>query len=198
MFFKPRKQSQQFDDAEIIRLYKETCDNMYVGILFERYSHLAFAVCLKYLKNEEASRDAVIKIFEDLIHDLLKFNVKNFPPWLHSVAKNHCLMILRKKRLEFNDEYGITQAESTLTITPEDMLFVKEDLTDKHLDYLDEAINLLGMEQQVCIRLFFLKDKSYQEISEETGYEVNMVKSYIQNGKRNLKNYLLKKVADGK
>jgi RNA polymerase sigma-70 factor (ECF subfamily) len=73
-----------------------------VGILFERYAYLAFAVCLKYLKNKESSREAVIKIFEDLIHDLLKFNVKNFPLWLHSVAKNHCLMILRKKRLEFN------------------------------------------------------------------------------------------------
>ncbi|MCZ2277268.1 MAG: sigma-70 family RNA polymerase sigma factor [Bacteroidia bacterium] len=179
-------------------MYKETCDSMYIGILFERYSHLAYGVCLKYLKNEEASRDAVLNIFEDLIHDLFKFNVKNFPPWLHSVAKNHCLMILRKKRLEFNDEYGITQAESTLAITPENMLFIKEDLTETHLEFLDEAMEMLNDQQQLCIRKFFLEDKSYKQISELTGFDLNLVKSHIQNGKRNLKNYLLKKSANAK
>lgn len=184
------------DDAEIISRYKATGDKLYVGILFERYSHLAFGVCMKYLRNEDDSKDSVVQIFENLMDDLKRFNVKSFAPWLHSVAKNHCLMQLRKKRLMFNDEYGFQQAEATLLTMPQDMLFMNEDITQDHLNHLDEAIDLLNEEQKKCVRLFYLEEKSYTEVSDITGYNMNQVKSFIQNGKRNLKNYLLKKHAE--
>ena len=195
MWFIKTGKKNKSDDAEIISLYKETGDNLYVGILFERYSHLAFGVCMKYLKNEDDSKDAVLQIFENIIEDLKRFNIKSFAPWLHSVAKNHCLMQLRKKRLVFNDERGVQQAEATLLTVPSDMSFMSEDLTEEHLNDLDEAIRSLSDEQNKCIRLFYLQEKSYQEVSALTGFNMNEVKSHIQNGKRNLKNYLIRKHA---
>jgi RNA polymerase sigma-70 factor, ECF subfamily len=195
MWFIKTGKKNKSDDAEIISLYKETGDNLYVGILFERYSHLAFGVCMKYLKNEDDSKDAVLQIFENIIEDLKRFNIKSFAPWLHSVAKNHCLMQLRKKRLVFNDERGVQQAEATLLTVPSNMSFMSEDLTEEHLNDLDEAIQSLSDEQNKCIRLFYLQEKSYQEVSLLTGFNMNEVKSHIQNGKRNLKNYLIRKHA---
>lgn len=194
-FLRPVNKSK-LDDAEIISRYKDSGDKMYVGILFERYSHLSFGVCMKYLKNEEDSKDAVLHIFENLMNDLMRFNIKSFAAWLHSVTKNHCLMQLRKKRLVFNDEHGFQQAEATLLMIPQDMAFINEDITQDHLHHLDEAIEFLNEEQKKCIRLFYLEEKSYAEVVAITGYNMNQVKSFIQNGKRNLKNYLLKKHAE--
>ena len=191
-FLKPVNKNK-LEDSEIISKYKASGDKIYIGILFERYSHLAFGVCMKYLKNEEDSRDAVIVLFENLMHDLVRFNIKSFAPWLHSVAKNYCLMQLRKKRLVFNDEHGIQQAESTLLSVPQDMIFMNEDISHEHLKNLDQAIESLNEQQKKCIRLFYLDEKSYNEVAEETGFTMNEVKSFIQNGKRNLKNYLLRK-----
>jgi RNA polymerase sigma-70 factor (ECF subfamily) len=193
MWFIKAGKKNKSDDAEVITLYKKTGDNLYVGILFERYSHLAFGVCMKYLKNEDDSKDAVLQIFENIIEDLKRFDIKSFGPWLHSVAKNHCLMQLRKKRMVFNDEQGVQQTEATLLTIPYNMPFMNEDITEDHLKDLDAAIESLNAEQNKCIRLFYLEEKSYQEVSLFTGYSLNEVKSYIQNGKRNLKNYLIHK-----
>lgn len=191
LFVKPSDKSK-LDDAEIISLYKKSGDNVYVGILFERYSHLAFGVCMKYLKDEDNCKDAVLQIFENVIDDLKRFNVKSFGPWLHSVARNHCLMQLRKKKLVFNDEHGFQQAEATLLTIPPEMEFMNEDITEAHLNNLSEAMDSLNDEQKKCVQLFYLDEKSYQEVAQQTGFSLNQVKSFIQNGKRNLKNYLIK------
>ncbi len=195
LFIRPGNKSK-LEDEEIIALYKKTGDNIYVGILFERYSHLAFGVCFKYLKNEEDSKDSVLQIFENIIDDLKRFNIKSFGPWLHSVARNHCLMQLRKKKLVFNDEHGFQQAEATLLTIPKEMDFMNESLSEAHLKHIDEAIDSLNDDQKKCIRLFYLQEKSYQEVSADTGYSMNQVKSFIQNGKRNLRNYLIRNYAD--
>ena len=58
---------------------------------------------------------------------------------------------------------------------------------EKQIILMEEAILLLNEGQRVCIELFYLKNRSYNEIVAATGYSANDVKSYIQNGKRNLK-----------
>ena len=67
------------------------------------------------------------------------------------------------------------------------------DLKEVKLQQLEEGITKLNSEQKICVELFYLQNKSYVEVAEITGYELNQVKSYIQNGKRNLKIYLEKK-----
>jgi RNA polymerase sigma-70 factor (ECF subfamily) len=52
---------------------------------------------------------------------------------------------------------------------------------------LEKCIETLGDEQKQCVKLFYLQEKCYKEITESTGFDMNKVKSYIQNGKRNLK-----------
>lgn len=71
----------------------------------------------------------------------------------------------------------------------ENQLFLYQDsvnvLEDRVVE-LERELGNLSKEQQVCVELFYLKDKCYQEVAEITGYTMNQVKSYIQNGKRNL------------
>ena len=60
------------------------------------------------------------------------------------------------------------------------------------LEQMQSALEQLNQEQRTCISLYYLENHSYQEISTKTGYNGDQVKSYIQNGKRNLKNSMLK------
>lgn len=192
MFFKfKKKDHQQYSDLELISLYKSTGDLQYTGELFQRYSHLVFGVCMKYLKNEEESRDAVMNIFEKLMVDLRKHEILHFKSWLHTVARNHCLMFLRTRSKEGPnvEEHLEMFMESEYLLH----LNTEEPLLETKLGDLEECMEKLAEGQKRCVELFFLEEKCYKEISELTRYSPNEVKSYIQNGKRNLKNCLSKK-----
>jgi RNA polymerase sigma factor (sigma-70 family) len=184
VFFRKQHIKVDFSDAELIDRYKNSNDMYYAGELFQRYSHLVFGVCMKYLKNEEESRDAVMNIFEKLISDLKKHRIDNFKSWLHTVSRNHCLMYLRankKSDLKYEDmENEFMEMNYTLHHT-------EEKVSEESYSKLDDCIEKLVEEQKMCVQLFYIEEKCYKEVAEQTGYDMNKVKSYIQNGKRNLK-----------
>jgi RNA polymerase sigma-70 factor (ECF subfamily) len=180
-FIKPGKKSSKSDE-ELIAGYRSGNDPVVIEILFERFSHLVFAVSMKYLKNEEDSKDVVIAVFEKLPNDLIKYNIQNFSSWLHSVTKNHCLRFLSRKKKFTIDTEKIPD------------LFEEEDegFSAVYLPYLNESIGQLNDDQKTCIELFYLQNMTYKEVSEQTRFNLNEVKSHIQNGKRNLKIILQK------
>ncbi|MBK9283081.1 MAG: sigma-70 family RNA polymerase sigma factor [Sphingobacteriaceae bacterium] len=162
----------------------ENGDNEAVGVLYEKYGHLVLGLCIKYLKNKDDAKDMVIQIFTGLLEDLKKHKIQFFKSWLYVYSKNRCLMELRnrqrslKKDLELQDN-----AHLIMDFSSDEHLKEKE----HQITVMEQAINKLNPEQKKCIELFYLKSKSYVEISDLTGYTNNEVKSFIQNGKRNLK-----------
>lgn len=185
---------QTFSDNQLISEYCRTKDNYFAGLLFKRYTSFVFLIGMTYLKNEEKTKDAVMQIFEKLLDDLLKHEISNFKSWLHTVTRNHCLMQLRseqrlqKKQLEFEKDYATFMENET------DLHQIDEpNDNEKKYQNLKAAINELKDEQCQCIKLFYLQEKSYKEIVEQTGLDIKKVKSFIQNGKRNLKILLTKK-----
>jgi len=177
-------------DLELVSFYQATGDKELVGELFRRYTRFVFLVCMNYLDEEEKAKDAAMQVFENLFTGLKKHDIRNFKSWLHVVTKNHCLMQLRgqKQQQIIREEWQKVYAgdmESPLLLNPYDEK--EESLID-----LEEAILMLSKEQRICIELFYLKKKSYNEIVEITGDSYLQVKSHIQNGKRNLKILLTK------
>ncbi len=81
-------------DEELLAEYKKSLNMNYLGDLYNRYMTLVYGVSLKYLKDEEEAKDAVMQIFEALVEKLLQHEVQYFKSWLYVVAKNHCLMRL--------------------------------------------------------------------------------------------------------
>ena len=196
LFFSRSKNVNTLDDANLIAEYKRTGDNNYVGELFKRYAHLVLGVCLKYLKNGDEAQDMTMVVFEKLLTDLKKHEVEHFKSWLYMVAKNQCLMQLRKQIGKETVEININSSEDDDEKSVENDLvghLDDVDLKEVKLQQLEEGITKLNSEQKICVELFYLQNKSYVEVAEITGYELNQVKSYIQNGKRNLKIYLEKK-----
>jgi len=175
-------------DENLVINYQNTKNNLVVGELFKRHSLMCYAVCMKYLKNDDAANDATMNIFEKLFTDLQKHQINNFKSWLHTVCKNHCLILLRKPNVlvsidESEEENSHLFMQLSNVLNHDDNKHEKEE----KLQVLEQSIFELKDKQRECIELFFLKQKSYQEISKQTGYTENEVKSYIQNGKRNLK-----------
>ncbi len=168
-------------DADLLNRYTTDGNSEWLGILLERYTLLLFGLCMKYFKNEEEAKDGVQQIFLKVISEAGKYKIDYFKSWLYMVAKNYCLMRLRNKQskltFEITDQLQIAAEETGPVL----------DQNEKTYVLLETALQTLCTEQQQCITLFFLEKKSYRQISETTGYTTLQVKSFIQNGKRNLK-----------
>ncbi len=188
-----RKNYQGSEDQDLIAAFRIKGDRKALGELFDRYSHLVFGVCMKYLKNQDDSKDATMAIYEKLMVDLKRCEIRKFSNWLHSVARNYCLMQLRSRKsmLHPDDEIGPGwdgfSEDQVLGNSNSDS--VKE----AELQLMEEAIRHLNTEQRICIELFYLKNYCYQDVAEISGLTLLDVKSHIQNGKRNLKIYMMKK-----
>jgi len=175
------------DDLILVARYRHTKDVEVIGILYQRYLHLVYGVCLKYLKDRLLSQDAVVQIFEKLMVDLPNQQINNFKPWLFVVTKNHCLMELRRMKSGARQEKDFQENASLFMESDPEMHPLDSQQGEALTDALYDCIQRLKQEQRDCIERFYLKEKCYQEISEELDLEMNKVKSYIQNGKRNLK-----------
>lgn len=185
MFFRKKYTSKNSDEELVGGVTENNASAL--EVLFDRYRHLVLGIALKYLKDPEESKDVVMDVFEKMPESLKKHNVRNFKSWLHTVAKNRCLMILRQKR-EFpsiKEEHPEIEKEIMEMEAIWHPIYNAE--KEKEFQLLETAINKLNVEQKTCIELFYLQERSYREIVESTGYSLLQVKSFIQNGKRNLK-----------
>ena len=170
------------DENSLLKEYRQTGNLDVLGKLYEPYMHLVYGLCLKYFREEELSKDAVMQIFEQLIEKLKKHEVLNFKSWLYTLARNYCLMALR-----VSGRYDFVQVEENFMEIESFMHPDIEDIYERKLNTMEECLEKLPTEQKDAIRLFYLEKKCYREVAELTGYDLNKVKSYIQNGKRNLK-----------
>jgi len=169
-------------DNELIAQYKKSHHKQFVGELYKRYAHLVLGMCIHYFNDKDTAKDIVLQIFEKLFDELKKREVESFKAWLTFVVRNHCISEIRKIQVQQNREAEYKIALQTEALHPED-----DEKTEKQIRHLETALNELNPFQKKCIELFYYKNMSYAQIVEITGYSVNEVKSYIQNGKRNLK-----------
>jgi len=162
--------------------YQQSGDLQVLASLYQRYMELVYGVCLKYLQDTEPAKDAVMQVFEELVQKLKKHEVDNFKSWLYTLAKNYCLMQLRSQK-----------NRKTVSISPE-LMQIDEELhlngaLQKEAEFkkLERCLQTLSAEQQQTVELFYLQQKCYNEIVEQTGLDWKKVRSLIQNGRRNLK-----------
>ncbi|MEI6752424.1 MAG: sigma-70 family RNA polymerase sigma factor [Paludibacter sp.] len=176
-----------YSEENLLRAFVESGDASFFGELYRRYIPLLYGLCLKYLNNKEMAQDAVMDIFEALVEKVAQYEINNFRSWLYSVAKNHCLQVLRKeKQLNYiNIEEVLVENQAIFTLT--DIAQSQEET-----EALEYCLTTLPDEQRVSVNYFFYEDKSYADIVDLTGFALSKVKSYIQNGKRNLKSCILR------
>lgn len=183
--FNPYK---SYSDEELIQAYKESENNKYIGELYKRYQHLVMGIALKYLNNKNDAADITMDVFEIVLKKITNRDIANFKGWLYIITKNHIFSKFRNKMLnsvEFKNDLMENEVIDTLYYDYE---------MDSTFEQLEKAMNTLNNQQRICVQEFYLKDKSYKDIAEEMSLDLNAVKSFIQNGKRNLKIFLQKNI----
>ena len=183
------REISNFSNEELLEKFLQTGEVSVFGELYRRYMPLVYGLCLKYLGDEDAAQDAVMDIFENVLEKLPQYNVKNFHTWLYSVAKNHCLHVLRKEK-----SIDFVNIEENVVENQDDFTLIDKPQTEEEMEALIYCLGTLTEEQQKSIRYFYMEEKSYADIVELTNYSLNKVKSYIQNGKRNLKSCIIKRL----
>jgi len=179
-FFNRTIKPDEADDADLLNSYRLNGDIAVLGKLYEKYVSLIYGVCLKYLKDEEMAKDAVMGIFEELVTKAKQHDIKQFRPWVYVLSRNYCLMQLRSdKKMQV---VGLDDVMESEHISHPDTKYSEE-----YLKVLEKCMDKLPAKQKESVNLFYLQEKCYKEIADSTGYALNDVKSYIQNGKRNLK-----------
>lgn len=187
------KKKNTLSDEELALNYFNTGNKQLVGDLFEKHVKTVFGVCLFYFRDKDQAKDAVMQIFEKLMFDLQKTQVKNFKAWLSFVVRNYCISEIRKgKGKKFVPETYLDFEMAPTSIEEEEKLNSVND--ERMLEYMKAVLPELKENQRRCLELFYLKDLSYQQISEQMRFSINEVKSYIQNGKRNLKLLIEQKI----
>lgn len=153
---------------------------------------MVYGLCLKYLGNESDAQDAVMDLFEDVSQKISRYNIQRFHTWLYSVAKNHCLLRLRKEKQPFfvNIDEAVMENGDYFTLSDKEK-------SNEEASALAFCMKELGEEQRRSVEYFYYENKSYADIVSITGYTLANVKSYIQNGKRNLKNCIMRVLMKG-
>ena len=165
-----------------------------LGKLYAPFMEMVLAIGLKYFQDRQKAEDLVMKVYEKLVEKAKHHEVNNFSSWLYSLAKNECLMELRKKKREYSTEEFNYQQQF---MESEKMLHLfTENKEQAQFSALEACLDELNAEQKLCVEKFYLQNKTYKEIVAETAFDYNRVKSHIQNGKRNLKHCIEEK--DGK
>ena len=201
MFFRRSRRpapAAELSDADLLRRYRQQGDVHDLGTLYDRHLAGVLAIARRYLRDEDDAKDAVMQLFEQLVGKLRQHEVENFPPWLHATARNHCLMLLRARQragpaaggalvVHFPDAAGMESAAARHLVEDDPAQAAEH---EQQLQQLEQALVDLPPGQRQCLELFYLEKKSYREVAALTGFDLNAVKSHIQNGKRNLRRYL--------
>ncbi len=180
------KKKEYSSDEELLKHYKQSGNKDLFADLFKKHVSVVYGTCLFYLQDKDEAQDATMQLFEKLLLDINNREIDNFKGWLSFVVRNHCISIIRKNKsqhkniksyYEFEYEDANYEAEEKINSISDDVM----------LENMKQCLPKLKENQRLCVELFYLNNKSYQDIANQTGFTLNEIKSYIQNGKRNLK-----------
>lgn len=191
------KKKQFTSDEELLKHYKQSGDKELFADLFKKHVSVVYGTCLFYLQDKDEAQDATMQLFEKLMLDINNREIENFKGWLSFVVRNHCISIIRKNKSQTKNIKSYYEFEyETPDLDKEEKINAVND--DLLIEQMRESLPKLKENQRICVELFYLQNKSYQDIADETGFTLNEIKSYIQNGKRNLKLLLEEKIRENK
>ena len=169
-------------DAELLDRFRLEGRVEALGMLYDRYIPLVYGMCLKYLRSSDEAEDAVMAIYEQLQQRVARYEIREFRTWLYSVVRNHCLQWLRRhnRTIALENEAACVESDPILHLLDES----DQSRRDRTLQH---CLERLPEPQRRSISLFFFDERSYADIVALTGWALKSVKSYLQNGKRNLK-----------
>ena len=177
-----KPEQENLTDEELLKRYCDSGELVYFVEAYKRYMPLVYGVALKYLKRPEDAQDAIMQLFEELVVKIKEVEIQSFKAWLYTCIRNNCLMEIRKR----SKNLSVSLDDSFMEFCDDFHLTVVSESENRE-ESLRECVESLPEKQRISVKYFFFNELSYKEVEERTGFSLKMVKSFIQNGKRNLK-----------
>jgi RNA polymerase sigma factor (sigma-70 family) len=188
MWLRNKKTMSKLSDEQLVTRYRNDSDMDALAFLFDKYIDLIFGVCMKYFKQAQDSEDGTMAVFEVLVKKLKTHEVHNFKSWLYVLTKHYCLQKLRRRATTLTNDSEDILMQLVDEVHPDDV-----DLIERRENGLRECIQKLPAEQRRTVELFYFESKSYVEIADTLSVDKEKVRSFIQNGRRNLRVCMNKK-----
>lgn len=153
-------------------------------LLVEKYQHLAYTVAYNIVHNNEEAEEIVQDVFVKVYRNIHQHNKESkFSSWLYKIVYNTSLTRLRKKKLateslddkDYDIEYGF-----------EDVTAWGDLLNEERKVFIGKALESLKEEDNLILTLYYLAEKSMQEIGEITGWQRSAAKVRLHRARAKL------------
>lgn len=154
------------------------------ALIVHQYQGPVFNLCYRMLGDAVEAEDAAQETFIRAYRNLKKYDLnRKFVNWLLTIASNHCVDRLRKRKLTFVSIDSLLPNRRLVerTVSPEEHLEISE--TQQEIQLL---INRLSPIDRAAIILKYWYDQSYEEIAGSLSLSVSAVKSRLHRARREL------------
>lgn len=177
---------KQFTDTQLVAIYQQTHAAGAFGELYVRYHEKVFLYCTKILKNSHMALDLTQDIFLKITKKILKLkSAETFVKWLFTIAKNHCMDSLRKKkRMAFH------LIDNAVDV-PADQVDVESVLAkEQQLTALEFAMKHLTQEEINLLKDRYFNKTSVLDLATKYQLSESAVKMRLLRTRKKLEQYL--------
>lgn len=175
----------KLSDEAIVEIVRTKDKNIFAEII-HRYEQKLLRYALYLVNDEQLAADAVQEGFIKAYVNLHSFNVKKkFSSWLYRIIHNQAINLIHKNKQHFSIEEGL-EIDSEINL--------EDDLIKKELKaHLHNCINQMPILYKEPLTLYFLEEKSYEEISDILRIPIGTVGTRINRAKHLVKKLCQKK-----
>lgn len=143
--------------------------------LINNHKNLAYSIALKYLKNKEDAEDVVQNSFIIILKSIKNFrNEAKFSTWLYTIVYHECLKELKNRN-------------QTMEYIPQFVEYENEETYVEEKDDINNFLKILTSNEYTTITLFYLKEKSIDEIAKITSLSKVNIKVLLHRARLKLK-----------
>lgn len=158
------------------------------SVLVDRYKDLAYTIALRVARNtedaEEIAQDGFLKAYNQL--HTFKGSAK-FSTWLYAIVYRTAISKMRKKKLDVVDvDDYVFEQQGSVTEAPQ----LEELTAEERKRYISQALKRLPELDALLISLYYIHERSIDEIQEITRLTESNVKVKLHRGRKQLYNEL--------
>lgn len=176
-------------NEEELSLYCKQNDAAAQRLLYQQYVGEVFKLCIRYIDNRTDIEDIAQHTFEKIFLKIGQFKYLgqgSLKAWICTIARNECLMLIRKKSnfrtdLIDDEKWFETQQESE-----GDPLV----LSKYQLSHIHECIRKLPDGYRTVLDLYVFEDMKHEEIARVLDISINTSRSQLSRARQLLRKLL--------
>lgn len=182
-------EKEKLSDEDLVELVRSKDQELY-RVVVERYQSRLLRFATYLIKDPDKAADVVQEAFIKAFINLKGFKTKKkFSSWIYRIVHNEAINQIKKekKKISFEENDWLKQLASK-EVSMEEKLVKKEARI-----MVKKCLNQLPLVYRSPLTLFYLEERSYEEISDILKIPVGTVGTRINRGKKMMKVIIGKK-----